>query len=75
MTLPSTVTIKLGGGAFVDCSNLSGVILLGDKRLLNRNFLARGVFNEENRHFSIEEQAIGRSYSMRRGISLSIVDQ
>ena len=46
VTIPSTVT-EFGYGAFWHCSNLSEVILLGGERLLKQEFLARGIFREE----------------------------
>ncbi|EJK71026.1 hypothetical protein THAOC_07568 [Thalassiosira oceanica] len=45
VTVPSTVT-KLGLCAFYDCSNLSEVIFLGDKRLLNQEFVDSGFRRE-----------------------------
>jgi len=45
-TIPSTVT-KLGTLAFHLCSNLSEVILLDGDRLLDQEFLARGVTSEQ----------------------------
>jgi len=46
VTIPSTVT-KLGRWAFDHCSYLSDVIFLGGQRLLNEEFLARRLSDEE----------------------------
>ncbi|EJK61745.1 hypothetical protein THAOC_17710 [Thalassiosira oceanica] len=46
VTIPSTVT-ELCRGAFRGCSNLSEVIVLGGKRLLNREFVECGFKREE----------------------------
>ena len=46
VTIPSSVT-KMSYRAFGDCSNLSELILLGGERLLDQEFLNRGIFSEE----------------------------
>ena len=46
LTVPSTVS-KLSNWTFYGCANLSEVILLGGQRLLNQEFLARRLSDEE----------------------------
>ncbi|EJK69612.1 hypothetical protein THAOC_09114, partial [Thalassiosira oceanica] len=46
VTIPSSVT-TLGKGAFLCCMNLSEVIFLCGKRLLNQEFFSRGIFSED----------------------------
>ena len=46
VTIPSTVT-KLGTHAFYGCTNLPEVTLMGGERLLSHDFIARGMFSEE----------------------------
>ena len=46
VTIPSTVT-EMSHCAFGGCSNLSEVIFLVGERLLHQDFLARGIFSEE----------------------------
>jgi len=51
--IPSTA--ELGVWAFYDCRNLSEVIFLDGKRLLNRDFLACGFHREEQELLNQEE--------------------
>ncbi|EJK72815.1 hypothetical protein THAOC_05614 [Thalassiosira oceanica] len=55
VTVPSTVT-ELGSCAFQECINLSEVIFLGGKRLLNQEFVACGFEREE--HGLLDREAL-----------------
>ncbi|EJK74414.1 hypothetical protein THAOC_03907, partial [Thalassiosira oceanica] len=46
VTIPSSVT-TLGKGAFLRCMNLSEVIFLSGKTLLDQEFFSRGIFSED----------------------------